>query len=77
MTVCILYFIQIFLFTADSSVRYSAPLPVRDMHANTFTSNWQPLSMHALIEYKKQKSTVGEGDFNFGRTKMWPHIPVA
>jgi len=41
-----------------------------------FTSDWQPLSMHALVEYKKQVDTVGDGEFNLGRTKMWSQIPV-
>nr|KAG5708411.1 hypothetical protein BaRGS_026138 [Batillaria attramentaria] len=26
-----------------------------------FQSEWQPLSMNALVEYKKQLDTVGEG----------------
>ncbi|XP_053376948.1 uncharacterized protein LOC123529037 [Mercenaria mercenaria] len=60
----------------SSMLRYSAPLPTRSLGINTYTSSWQPLSMHALVEYKKQVSTVGEGDFNLGRTKMWSHIPV-
>lgn len=60
----------------DSSLRYSAPLPTQNMHQKTYMSTWQPLSMHALVEYKKQMSTVGEGDFSLGRTKMWSHIPV-
>lgn len=60
----------------DSMLRYSAPLPTRNQQMNTYTSSWQPLSMHALVEYKKQVATGGEGDFNLGRMKMWSHIPV-
>lgn len=61
---------------STSTLRYSAPLPTRDEVLKTYTSNWQPLSMHALVEYKKQLATMGDGDFNLGRTKMWSHIPV-
>lgn len=61
---------------STSTLRYSAPLPHRDGDQRTYTSTWQPLSMHALVEYKKQVSTMGEGDFNLGRTKMWSQIPV-
>ena len=32
--------------------------------------------MHALVEYKKQVDTIGDGDFNLGRTKMWSNIPI-
>ena len=42
----------------------------------SYTNGWEPLSMTALVEYKKQLATVGEGDFNLGRVKMWSSIPV-
>ncbi|XP_052780152.1 uncharacterized protein LOC128217219 isoform X3 [Mya arenaria] len=61
---------------SDASVRYSAPLPHRQIMARDYASAWQPLSMHALIEYKRQMPTLGDGDFNLGRTKMWATIPV-
>ncbi|XP_071082973.1 uncharacterized protein [Haliotis cracherodii] len=37
-----------------------------------FTSDWQPLSMTALVEYKQQVATEGDGDFQHGRMTMWP-----
>ena len=42
------------------------------MQLQRFQSDWQPLSLTALIEYKKQVDTEGEGDFQHGRMKMWP-----
>lgn len=39
-----------------------------------YRSDWQPLSMTALVEYKKQLETMGEGDFEHGRMKMWPVV---
>ncbi|XP_052234203.1 uncharacterized protein LOC127846744 isoform X3 [Dreissena polymorpha] len=61
---------------SDSTLRYSAPLPYRRVGLQDYTSSWEPLSMHALVEYKKQMSTLGDGDFNLGRAKMWASIPV-
>ena len=37
------------------------------MQLQRFQSDWQPLSLTALIEYKKQVETEGEGDFQHGR----------
>ncbi|XP_046572049.1 uncharacterized protein LOC124280200 [Haliotis rubra] len=39
-----------------------------------FTSDWQPLSMNALVEYKKEMATEGDGEFQHGRMKMWPVV---
>ncbi|KAL8612522.1 hypothetical protein ACOMHN_053776 [Nucella lapillus] len=39
-----------------------------------YSSDWQPLSMGALVEYKKQMDTEGEGEFEHGRVKMWPAV---
>ncbi|XP_025106976.1 uncharacterized protein LOC112571853 isoform X1 [Pomacea canaliculata] len=39
-----------------------------------FRSDWQPLSMTALREYKKQMETGGSGSFGQGRSKMWPVV---
>ncbi|KAL4226165.1 hypothetical protein ACF0H5_014152 [Mactra antiquata] len=61
---------------SDPSLRYSAPQATRNGLLRDYTTQWQPLSMNALVEYKKQVSTVGEGEFHLGRTKMWSHIPV-
>ncbi|BFZ08816.1 hypothetical protein BsWGS_11855 [Bradybaena similaris] len=36
-----------------------------------FESSWEPLSLHALSEYKKQLSTEGQGEFQHGRPPMW------
>ena len=44
------------------------------MQLQRFQSDWQPLSLTALIEYKKQVETEGEGDFQHGRMKMWPVV---
>jgi len=43
-------------------------------HVNTyetFLTPWEPLSMKALVEYKTQLDTEGDGEFNQGRTKTW------
>lgn len=37
-------------------------------------SEWQPLSMNALVEYKKALKAQGEGEFDNGRIKMWPVV---
>ncbi|XP_076447477.1 uncharacterized protein LOC143284569 isoform X2 [Babylonia areolata] len=42
------------------------------MQLHRYRSDWQPLSMAALVEYKKQVETEGQGDFEHGRVKMWP-----
>ncbi|XP_070192554.1 uncharacterized protein [Littorina saxatilis] len=42
------------------------------MQLKRYRSDWEPLSMKALVEYKKQVYTEGEGEFEHGRTKMWP-----
>ncbi|KAH9504827.1 hypothetical protein Btru_062056 [Bulinus truncatus] len=34
-------------------------------------SPWQPLSLPALTEYKEQKISDGQGEFQQGRPKMW------
>ncbi|VDI45711.1 Hypothetical predicted protein [Mytilus galloprovincialis] len=50
----------------------SAPIP--DKHRKYYTnyvSDWQPLSMHALVEYKKKMDSEGDGEFNQGRAKVW------
>ena len=39
-----------------------------------YRSDWQPLSLTALVEYKRQVDTEGEGDFEHGRMKMWPVV---
>ena len=50
----------------------SAPIPEKHRkYYTSYVSNWQPLSMNALIEYKKKMETEGDGDFNQGRAKMW------
>ena len=36
-----------------------------------YTSQWQPLSMNALVEYKKQKQTNGDGKFRHGQHRMF------
>ena len=32
---------------------------------------WQPLSMHALVEYKRQKPAMGTGIYSQGRPPTW------
>lgn len=50
----------------------SAPIPEKHRKYYTdYISDWQPLSMNALIEYKKKLESEGEGEFNQGRAKMW------
>ncbi|XP_041348580.1 uncharacterized protein LOC121368092 isoform X2 [Gigantopelta aegis] len=36
------------------------------------TSDWQPLTMNALMEYKQNVEVEGEGQFNQGKPKLWP-----
>lgn len=60
----------------DPTLRYSAPLPSRQNLLNNYTSGWQPLTMHSLVEYKKQLGTIGEGEYQLGRAKLWSQIPV-
>lgn len=36
-----------------------------------YQSSWQPLSMHALMEYKEHVATEGGGEFHQGRPRMW------
>ena len=47
------------------------------MQLQHFRSEWQPLSLTALIEYKKQVEAEGEGDFQHGRMKMWPVVATS
>ncbi|KAL3852303.1 hypothetical protein ACJMK2_015962 [Sinanodonta woodiana] len=54
-----------------STERYSAPLPSKEHLMNNYVSGWEPLSMKALMEYKQKLDTIGVGEFNMGRTKMW------
>ncbi|KAK3102844.1 hypothetical protein FSP39_014374 [Pinctada imbricata] len=59
-------------FESDLPTRRSAPIPERHRRQLLeYTSRWEPLSMNALIEYKKKKEVEGEGEFNQGRPKMW------
>ena len=73
---CHTVFSTIFTFFSESSLRHSAPLPTREQMIKSYTNGWEPLSMTALVEYKKQVATAGDGDFNMGRVKMWSSIPV-
>ncbi|KAK7499466.1 hypothetical protein BaRGS_00009118 [Batillaria attramentaria] len=74
-------------FKSHSALELSAPgssisvpasrqrgMSARSEMLRRFQSEWQPLSMNALVEYKKQLDTVGEGDFEHGRMKMWPVV---
>ena len=36
------------------------------------TSNWEPLSMNALMEYKEKLPVGGEGEYNQGKPRLWP-----
>ncbi|XP_056001270.1 uncharacterized protein LOC125653965 isoform X2 [Ostrea edulis] len=49
----------------------SAPVPNRHRRYYDYVSQWEPLSMNALIEYTKRKEAEGVGEFNQGRPKMW------
>ncbi|XP_062585077.1 uncharacterized protein LOC134246736 isoform X2 [Saccostrea cucullata] len=49
----------------------SAPIPSRHRRYYDYVSQWEPLSMNALIEYTKKKEAEGAGEFNQGRPKMW------
>lgn len=50
----------------------SVPLPnSREVILRQYTSQWQPLSMNALTEYKTNVDAPGEGDFGLGRQKMF------
>ena len=40
-------------------------------HSSRYTSQWQPLSMNALMEYKEHLDTEGVGEYHQGRPKMW------
>ncbi|GFO01925.1 hypothetical protein PoB_002843000 [Plakobranchus ocellatus] len=40
-------------------------------HLSEYETRWQPLSMHALIEYKEQLDAEGAGEFSQGRQPMW------
>ncbi|KAK3589484.1 hypothetical protein CHS0354_030606 [Potamilus streckersoni] len=62
---------SIFARDQTSTERYSAPLPSKEQLMNNYVSGWEPLSMKALMEYKQKLDTVGVGEFNMGRTKMW------
>ena len=47
------------------------PVPDRHRRYYDYVSQWEPLSMNALIEYTKRKEAEGAGEFNQGRPKMW------
>lgn len=49
----------------------SVPVPNRHRRYYDYVSQWEPLSMNALIEYTKRKEAEGVGEFNQGRPKMW------
>nr|XP_022299170.1 uncharacterized protein LOC111107993 isoform X4 [Crassostrea virginica] len=49
----------------------SAPIPEKHRRYYDYISQWEPLSMNALIEYTQKKEAEGEGEFNQGRPKMW------
>ncbi|KAL5014786.1 hypothetical protein ScPMuIL_009056 [Solemya velum] len=60
--------------TSEVDVRdcKSVPLPdSREAVLRQYTSQWQPLSMNALTEYKTNVDAPGEGDFGLGRPKMF------
>ncbi|KAK0063953.1 hypothetical protein Bpfe_006638 [Biomphalaria pfeifferi] len=51
-----------------NKVTLSAPV---QQQPKQIESPWQPLSLQALVEYKEQKKTEGQGNFHLGRPKMW------
>lgn len=53
----------------DRTSCQSAPIPER--HRRYYISQWEPLSMNALIEYTQKKEAEGVGEYNQGRPKMW------
>lgn len=68
--ICSIY--VFYIISDDLPSCKSAPIPEKHRkYYTSYVSNWQPLSMNALIEYKKKMETEGDGDFNQGRAKMW------
>ena len=59
------------LFSEDRNSCRSAPIPEKHRRYYDYISQWEPLSMNALIEYTQKKEAEGEGEFNQGRPKMW------
>lgn len=56
----------------DRTSCQSAPIPERHRRYYDYISQWEPLSMNALIEYTQKKEAEGVGEYNQGRPKMWP-----
>ena len=42
-----------------------------EMHSGQNVSAWAPLSLGALIEYKRKVPALGHGDFALGKTPVW------
>ncbi|XP_011444123.3 uncharacterized protein [Magallana gigas] len=55
----------------DRTSCQSAPVPERHRRYYDYISQWEPLSMNALIEYTQKKEAEGVGEYNQGRPKMW------
>jgi hypothetical protein len=62
---------MVIFLSGDRPSCQSAPVPDRHQRYYDYVSQWEPLSMNALIEYTKRKEAEGVGEFNQGRPKMW------
>jgi len=40
--------------------------------ADIDVSCWEPLSMQALLDYKKHFAAPGQGEFALGQVRLWP-----
>ncbi|XP_013380834.1 uncharacterized protein LOC106151939 [Lingula anatina] len=54
-----------------SRSRTAPPNSSEFQYIDRYTSKWQPLDMHALLEYTDNKGAPGEGKFRTGQTKMF------
>jgi len=42
--------------------------------SNHFITQWQPLSLNALLEYKQSHDALGQGEFGHGQKPVWSGV---